>query len=479
MSDRTRKRRDPTRLYPYLGIAAVVLVIAIVYVSYTAPNGLPLERSYGMTVDVPNANRLVRHSQVRIGGVRVGQVADIEAIPATASGPSHARVRLRLNQSVDPVPVDTRVLVRPVSVLGATYVELIPGAHAATVPDGGSLPLARSTERPELNDLLDVFDRATARRVQETLGATGNGLAGQGTALNRSLESMSRAIPALHDVSQALNSPTTRLPQLISRYAAFSAGLAGVSDELAGLVTNASETFGALEREHPALGDTIAQLPATERAVTSGIDLLKGPLDDLGDLMTDLRPAVRRLPTSMAAGAGVMRDGIPALEGVPAFTVNLRPALDALHAFSRRTQTSGVLRKIDELLRAAQPLFAQLAESESRCHGLALMFKNLGPTGGGMGTGEGPGLTTLVMSTLGANSEMTQRAEVADNLGMNYEPNNTAQECESGNEPYTDRQNLTNPVGLQRNATRESQPPPGVAERARDAGLWDLPEGAR
>ncbi|MCW3013838.1 MAG: Mammalian cell entry related domain protein [Solirubrobacterales bacterium] len=479
MTVRTKQRRDATRRYPLLGVAAILAVAGVVYISYTAPNGLPLESAYRITVDVPNANRLAKHAQVRIGGVRVGQVAGIEGVAATQSRRSYAKVRLRLNRSVDPLPVDSRVLVRPVSVLGSTYVELMPGRRRTTVADGGSLALDRASTRADLNDLLDVFDKATALRVQNTLGVLGNGVAGQGGALNASLASMSAVMPRLSEVSRTLVAPDTRLPELIRAYARFAGELEPVADDFSALLAHASGTSGALARERTALGTSIGLLPPTERAVTSGITRLRGPLDELGALAKALRPGVRRLPQSLSNAVGVMDDGLPPLRRVPAFSAKLHPALGALDAFSRRASTSGVLRKVADLMRASQPLFRQLAESEQQCHGLALMFRNLGPTGGGMGTGDGPGLTTLVLSTLGADNEMTQRATVAGNLGMNYIPNNTRNECESGNEPYTNRQSLSNPPGLQRNQTRETKPPQGVPGLARQARLWDLPEGAR
>src|SRR5439155_445126 len=82
-------------------------VAAIVYVSYTANSGLPFAGAYRLTVEVPNADRLIKNDEVRIGGVRVGQVQGVTAQTAPAGRRPFARIEVSLSPSAGPLPVDT------------------------------------------------------------------------------------------------------------------------------------------------------------------------------------------------------------------------------------------------------------------------------------------------------------------------------------------------------------------------------------
>ena len=49
---------------------------------------------------------------VRIGGARVGFVVSVEPVQNQQTGALHAKVDLKLDMSVDPLPKDSTVIVR-------------------------------------------------------------------------------------------------------------------------------------------------------------------------------------------------------------------------------------------------------------------------------------------------------------------------------------------------------------------------------
>src|SRR5919106_4165977 len=63
-----------------VGAVTTLIVIVAVFLAYNANNGLPFVPVYRVSVEVPNAARLVNNNEVRIGGHRVGVVESIEAI---------------------------------------------------------------------------------------------------------------------------------------------------------------------------------------------------------------------------------------------------------------------------------------------------------------------------------------------------------------------------------------------------------------
>jgi len=115
---------------------------------------------------VPNGAKLVRGNEVRAGGFRVGIVKDIKSARIQENGTERviAILDLKLDKSIEPLAVDTTLLVRPRSALGLKYVELIPGRASKTFQDGDTIPIKNAAPNaPELEDVLSSFPARDAR----------------------------------------------------------------------------------------------------------------------------------------------------------------------------------------------------------------------------------------------------------------------------------------------------------------------------
>src|SRR6266700_327219 len=88
---------DRPRLFAVIGLIAIVLVLVGGYISYNALSGLPFQSTYSVTVALPDADRLIPTDDVRIAGVRVGQVARVTAQPPRPGHVAYAVVGLRLD----------------------------------------------------------------------------------------------------------------------------------------------------------------------------------------------------------------------------------------------------------------------------------------------------------------------------------------------------------------------------------------------
>jgi ABC-type transporter Mla subunit MlaD len=109
-----------------IGAATVLVIIVAVFLAYNANNGLPFVPTYQLKAELPNAASLVKGNEVRVGGTRVGAIDDISAV-VDKDGHSKAVITMQLERSIEPLPVDTTVLVRSRSVLGLKYVQLTKG----------------------------------------------------------------------------------------------------------------------------------------------------------------------------------------------------------------------------------------------------------------------------------------------------------------------------------------------------------------
>lgn len=477
------------RFYPVMGLATVLVLVAIVYVAYTANRGLPLAAEYSITAELPNANRLSPTSEVRIGGIRVGQVESVEAMPATDAQQPHARAELSLEPAAGPLPVDTTVKVRPASILGATYVELTPGSSERTLGDGGSLPLPQASPNVELTDLLDIFDRATAQSTRSALASVGNGLAGRGVALNRSIGELAGLLGPIERVSAALASPSARLRELVVAYESFARGLAPASEELADLMGGGARTFAAVAREREALGAAIEAAPGAERATAAALRELEPSLDQLAGLVKELRGAVPELAPAAHAGARALKAGVPPLRDLPPLARRLRTALSELGKLGRDPATDGTIRKLTEAVNAAGTTLDVLVPAQVQCNVISLWGQSFGYGFGGLGFAQGPGMASVGLTHLGALGELLQNPRPSPGVAINNMPRENYEECESGNEPYdatfpifnppTEPQRIGNPPGLQDNEAIETSPPPGTRELAREAGVLPTLGGGR
>ena len=62
-----------------VGALTVMVVILAVFLAYNANTGLPFVPTYRVSASLPDAAQLVPGNEVRIGGVRVGQIEDDRA----------------------------------------------------------------------------------------------------------------------------------------------------------------------------------------------------------------------------------------------------------------------------------------------------------------------------------------------------------------------------------------------------------------
>ena len=150
-------------------ITTLILIIAVF--SPTTPTRGPFVPTYRVSVEVPNAERLRTLNDVRIGGHRVGLVESLHAEPASSgSSAATARLDLKLDQSVEPLPQDSRFRVRYRSAFGLKYLEITRGT-GAPAPDGFVFDDPASfVEQTEFDEIYNTFDAPTPQPAHQLIG---------------------------------------------------------------------------------------------------------------------------------------------------------------------------------------------------------------------------------------------------------------------------------------------------------------------
>ncbi|MTD47756.1 hypothetical protein GKE82_26525 [Conexibacter sp. W3-3-2] len=229
----------------------------------------------------------------------MGLVQEVTAIRKPGK-PPFARIRMTLDPAQRGLPADTRIAIRPRSLLGAKYVELIPGRSTRRLAPDAILPLRQAVPVVELSDTFDIFDPTSTRALQDSVTSLGNALAGRGSALNDSIDELQRAFPPLQRVLRAITSPAADLGGFVAAFARVTDALAGQRTAIGGLLDGAAKTVAAIDAAGSQLGASITELARTEAVAVPALGRLGPVLDDAAAIARDLRPAARELPQDSA-----------------------------------------------------------------------------------------------------------------------------------------------------------------------------------
>ena len=361
-----------------IGAATILVVIVAVFLAYNANNGLPFVPTYNVWLQLPNASNLVTGNEVRIGGDRVGIIDKIQ--PQThRDGSVTARLHVKLETNVKPLPANSTVIVRPRSTIGLKYVQLTPGSSSRGVPEGGTLPLRNATPRPvEFDDFFNMFDAPTRAANQVNLREFGDALAGRGTSINEAIVALDpltrNAIPVLKNLAD----PQTRLGELFQALEQTASAVAPVGEQQGQLFKNLAITFDAFDAiAIPYLQDTISGGPAALDTAIRSFPIQRPLLVNAAGFFRDLQPAAVALRTSGPALAQAFDVGTTQVRRAASLNHELALTLRSLQAFAQDPQVPlgihGLRRTVEELT----PTVDHLAGAQINCSYLGLFLYNV------------------------------------------------------------------------------------------------------
>lgn len=455
-----------------VGAVTVLVATVTVFLAYQANTGLPFVPTYRISALVPNADTVVPNNEVRIGGVQVGTVESVDAVQ-DEDGNYSAKLGLKLNRSVAPLPVDSSVLIRARSALGLKYVEITRGASQEGFAEGATMPLSQAKPEPvDFDEVLNTFDEPTREAIQVQLKNFGDGLAGRGGDLNAAIGNLRQLTVDLGPAMRNLGSENTQLGRFVTAIAAASAEAGPVGEQQADAFVGLNRTFGAFADVTPYIQESIAEGPETERVTVETMPRIRPFLADTSRLLANLRPGMYSLRKAGPSISQAIVKGIPALEASPAFNALLpglsQEVLDLSNDATARTGVNSLIGATDYL----ESLITFVGPAQSVCNYATLLFRNvadLTSTGDDYGT-----LARFISFTApnlgsGPNNLGVPASAPADGPQQNYlhynpYPNTAApgqdyRECEAGNEPYLIGQKVIGNVPGNQGTKTEGQVP--------------------
>src|SRR3954452_4892068 len=174
---------------------------------------IPLSpKGYRFTTSFGEATQLAKEADVRISGVSVGKVKDIES---QESGRSKATIELE--EKYAPLPKNSKAILRQKSLLGETYVELTPGNKAAgTIPENGNLPASHVSPTVELDEIFRAFDPKTREAFRVWMQSQAAGIKGRGQDINDALGNLAPFATDTTALLRILNAQEGAVRRLVS-----------------------------------------------------------------------------------------------------------------------------------------------------------------------------------------------------------------------------------------------------------------------
>src|SRR3954451_18862606 len=363
-----------------VGAVTTLIVIVSVFLAYTANKGLPFVPTYDLSARLPNGSNLVPGNEVRLGGFRVGVVDTIT--PATQVIHGHhtpiAVANMKLDKTVEPLAIDTKVFVRARSALGLKFIELTPGHAKKTFKAGATIPLANATLPVEFDPFLNTFDLQTRANSRLALTGYADAFAGRGQDLNRAIQGLNPFFTFLRPVMANLNNPKTRLKDFFKNIGEVSAQVAPVARVQAELFTKMADTFQAFNQCPSCLQQTIEKNPPTLDTAIRSFRVQRPFLADFADLSRRLQPFATVLPVALPRINAALAAGTRVLPQTVTLNQNTEKVFRALDDLVQDPSTDLALGDLRDTLAVTKPLINYVAPYQTVCDYTTIFFTGLG-----------------------------------------------------------------------------------------------------
>ncbi len=346
---------------PTLGNILVIILFVLscfgllmfLWESFGGP--LPLKpKGYRVTVAFPRTLALAEQSDVRISGVNVGHVISLKL---GSDGRTHATLEVAGRYA--PIRADMHAILRQKTLLGETYVQLIPEALSGPyLHDGAQLADSQVEPSVTLDDILTAFDPKTRKDFQVWMKAVSEGIDGRGEAINADFAKLEPFVEHANKLVTVLNSQEGAVKALVRETGTVFNALAGRDHQLEGLITNGERTFHAAAEGSQAFAAAFRALPAFERNSRVALKEVDRLAADASPFLDEFRPTEVQLSkllssakpfapvfdkflTSLGPLTRVAKTGLPDVKKTLDLTVpvleNLRPVLHNLDPFLQYT----------------------------------------------------------------------------------------------------------------------------------------------
>jgi phospholipid/cholesterol/gamma-HCH transport system substrate-binding protein len=346
---------------PTLGNLLVIILFVLscfgllmfLWESFGGP--LPLKpKGYRFEVAFPRSFALAEESDVRISGVEVGHVV---SLGLNKEGRTQATVEIAGRYA--PVRANMHAILRQKTLLGETYVQLIPeGRTGPFLADGGRLANSQVEPSVTLDDILAAFDAKTRRDFQIWQEAAAEGINGRGEQINADFAQLEPFVESANKLVTLLDAQEGAVKAIVHNTGVVFNALASRDHQLEGSIVNGEHTFHAFAEASQAFAETFRALPTfehnsrvalketdrfaaianpyleefrpTERQLSALLQAAKPFTPQFNNFLTALGPLTAAAKTDLPDMKKALQLTVPVLENFRPVLHNLDPLLQYL-----------------------------------------------------------------------------------------------------------------------------------------------------
>lgn len=259
---------------------------------------VPLKpKGYQFTVAFPRSLALAEQSDVRISGVNVGHVV---ALKHDSEGRTDAT--LELSSQYAPIHADMHAILRQKTLLGETYVQLIPqGRRGRYLPDNGRLPESQVEPSVTLDEVLSTFDAKTRRDFGVWMQSVAVGITGRGEQINSDFAVLRPFAEHANKLVGILATQEGALSAVVKNTGVVFDALSERDHQFQGFIVNGERTFHAAAEESAAFAEAWKLLPSFEHNSQVAFKELDSFANIANPFLEEFRPVQRKLSSLLGA----------------------------------------------------------------------------------------------------------------------------------------------------------------------------------
>ena len=330
-----------------IALASALVVILAVAITVVATPWWKHVGTNSYIAYFPNTNGLYTGDEIRILGVAVGTIENIEPHPDAT------RVTFTVESGV-PIPADVKAAVLSPSLVSARAIQLVPAySGGPKLEPGGTIPQERTAVPVEWDDFRQQLEKLTESlqptapggpsAVGEFVSTAAANLRGQGATARDTVVKLSQAVSALGDHSTDIFSTVRNLQLLVSALSSSSDLLAEFNVNLADVTTVLSNTpdeiANAVKGLDGAVNDLRGFVADNREGLGTAFDRLSAITTALNDSRGDVKQVLHITPTVFQNFMNIYQPAQSAVTGILApvnFADTTQFICSAIQAASRK-----------------------------------------------------------------------------------------------------------------------------------------------
>jgi phospholipid/cholesterol/gamma-HCH transport system substrate-binding protein len=337
----------------FIAVAVLVAVAAGIsyYILQEQRLRIPIleEKPFELKAEFETAQAVVpgQGQTIRVAGVRVGDVADVEVEGGVGV------VTFAIDREFLPIYKDATLLLRPTTGLKDMFFQLDPGSSAAgEYEEGEVVPVSNTAPDVNLDEILEALDSDTQAYLKMLLVGAGQGLEGRGEDLGKVLGGLGPINRNLEKLNTEVAKRQSNVRNLVHNFNILTGRVAQADDDLIELISTSNSALGAIAEQDPSVRRAVQLLGPTLTQAESTLNEVSSFAEVMGPTFNDLRPFARNLDEANASLETLARNATPVLQNeIRPFVRSARkPVPDLRRAAERYSSAAPRLTVIGEKL---------------------------------------------------------------------------------------------------------------------------------